>query len=167
MRHAHAKRPAFLRAGICSHLNANWVRCLRRHVWQFAKQVLAGHARLLAAKQLGLPEVPTIRIAHMSAAQKRAYIIADNKLAENAKWDRKMLALEHEAIQLLDPDFDLTISGFGLEEIQIATPATEPNVGCGLGAAQGVLVTHLAGSSSALSLPFCDKVSPKYSAPWN
>lgn len=81
--------------------------------------VLAGHARLLAAKQLGLREVPTIRIGHMSAAQKRAYLIADNKLAENAKWDRKMLALEHEAIQLLDPDFDLTISGFELEEIHI------------------------------------------------
>ena len=81
--------------------------------------VLAGHARLLAATELGLSSVPVIRLAHMSPAQKRAYIIADNKLAENAKWDRKLLALEHDAIQLLDPGFDLTLSGFELDEIEV------------------------------------------------
>jgi DNA modification methylase len=81
--------------------------------------VIAGHARLLAAEKRGMTKVPTIRLAHMSPAQKRAYMIADNKLAENAKWDRKLLALEHEAIQLLDPDFDLTLSGFELDEIEV------------------------------------------------
>ena len=55
----------------------------------------------------------------MTAAQKRAYLIADNKLAESGKWDRNLLALEHEAIQLLDPGFDLTLTGFELDEIEI------------------------------------------------
>lgn len=82
--------------------------------------VLAGHGRLQAAKQLGLAEVPTICLANMTAAQKRAYIIADNRLNETAgSWDRKLLALEHEAIQLLDPAFDLTSTGFALDEIEI------------------------------------------------
>jgi ParB-like chromosome segregation protein Spo0J len=63
--------------------------------------VLAGHARLLAAEELVLTEVPTIRLSHMTPAQKRAYLIADNRLAENAKWDRKLLALEHDAIAQL------------------------------------------------------------------
>ena len=84
-----------------------------------ADGILAGHARLAAARQLGMAEVPTIRLAHMSAVQKRAYIIADNKLAENAKWDPRMLALEHEAIQLLDPEFDLCLMGFELDEIEV------------------------------------------------
>jgi DNA modification methylase len=82
--------------------------------------VLAGHARLEAAKQLGLEEVPTICISHMTPAQKRAYIIADNRLCEiGGKWSRKLLALEHEAIQLLDPEFDLTATGFELDDIEI------------------------------------------------
>ena len=82
--------------------------------------VLAGHGRLEAAKRLGISEVPTIILAHMTAAQKRAYIIADNRLSETAgSWDRKLLALEHEAIQLLDPSFDLTSTGFERDEIEI------------------------------------------------
>src|SRR5688500_4789719 len=74
--------------------------------------VLASNARLKAAQELRLSHVPTIRLSHMSEAQKRAYLIADNKIAENAKWDRRLLALEHEAIQLLEPGFDLTHTGF-------------------------------------------------------
>lgn len=81
--------------------------------------VLAGHLRLEAAKKLGLDQVPTIRLSHMSPAQKRAYIIADNRIAENGGWDRKLLALEHEAIQLLDPSFDLSLTGFDHEEIEV------------------------------------------------
>ena len=81
--------------------------------------VLAGHARLKAAQELRLSHVPTIRLSHMSEAQKRAYLIADNKIAENAKWDRRLLALEHEAIQLLDPGFDLTHTGFDADEIEV------------------------------------------------
>jgi DNA modification methylase len=82
--------------------------------------VIAGHARLEAARLLGIEEVPTICLAHMTAAQKRAYIIADNRMNEIAgTWDRKMLALEHDAIRLLDPAFDLTSTGFSQEDIDI------------------------------------------------
>lgn len=85
-----------------------------------ADNVIAGHCRLEAAKRMGIIEVPTICLSHMTAAEKRAYIIADNRLTEVAgSWDRKLLALEHEAIQLLDSDFDLTLTGFDIEEIQI------------------------------------------------
>lgn len=82
--------------------------------------VLAGHGRLLAAAHLGVSEVPIICLAHMSAAQKRAYIIADNRLTEvGGTWDRKLLAQEHDAIRLLDPDFDLTSTGYELDEIDL------------------------------------------------
>src|SRR6056297_546521 len=56
--------------------------------------IIAGHGRVLAARQLGLREVPVIELAHLSEAQKRAYILADNRLAEEAGWDRELLALE-------------------------------------------------------------------------
>lgn len=82
--------------------------------------VLAGHGRLLAAAKLGLEQVPTICLGHLTAAQKRAYIIADNRLAEiGGTWDRKLLASEHDAIRLLDPEFDLTATGFDTDEIQV------------------------------------------------
>ena len=82
--------------------------------------VLAGHCRLEAAKRLGLEEVPTICLSHMSAAEKRAYIIADNRMNEVVgKWDRGMLALECETIKLLEPDFDLSSTGFKIDEIAI------------------------------------------------
>ncbi len=81
--------------------------------------VLAGHLRLEAAKKLGIKQVPTIKLSHMTAAQKRAYIIADNRIAENGSWDAKLLALEHEAIQLLDPEFDLSLTGFDHDDIEV------------------------------------------------
>jgi DNA modification methylase len=82
--------------------------------------VIAGHCRLEAAKRMGIKEVPTICLSNMTAAQKRAYIIADNRLTEVAgSWDRDLLALEHEAIKLLDSDFDLTLTGFDEDEILI------------------------------------------------
>ncbi len=65
--------------------------------------VLAGHGRLAAARKLSLASVPTICLSHMTKAQKRAYIIADNRLSEMAGWDRAVLAGEFKAIQLLDP----------------------------------------------------------------
>ena len=83
-------------------------------------QVIAGHARLEAAKLLGMGQVPTICLTHMTPAQKRAYIIADNRMNEIAgSWDRKILALEHEAIRLLDPSFDISSTGFSLEDVEI------------------------------------------------
>jgi len=82
--------------------------------------VLAGHGRLLAAAKLGIDMVPTICLAHMTPAQKRSYVIADNRLSEvGGTWDKKLLALEHEAIRLLDPDFDLTSTGFELDDIEV------------------------------------------------
>ncbi|MFC4669432.1 ParB/Srx family N-terminal domain-containing protein, partial [Seohaeicola nanhaiensis] len=56
--------------------------------------IIAGHGRVLAARKLGLAEVPVIELRHLSEAQKRAYILADNRLAEAAGWDRDLLALE-------------------------------------------------------------------------
>ncbi len=82
--------------------------------------VLAGHGRLLAAAMLGIDEVPTIIRSDMSQAQKQAYLIADNRLSEiGGTWDKKLLAREHEAIRLLDPEFDLTSTGFELDDIDI------------------------------------------------
>ena len=90
-------------------------------------RVIAGHGRLLAAEQLGLTEVPICRLEHLSEAQLRAYIIADNKLAENAGWDEELLSLELKYITELDLDFDLEITGFETAEIDILFDAmTEP-----------------------------------------
>ena len=80
-------------------------------------RVLAGHGRLEAAKLLGLSSIPCVRVSHMSEAQKRAYIIADNKLALNAGWDEDLLAEELQALMGLDPGFDLTVTGFSIPEI--------------------------------------------------
>lgn len=77
--------------------------------------VLAGHGRLEAAKLLGMSEVPTICLDGLSAAEKRAYIIADNKIAENAGWDKELLAIEFSA--LIEDSFDLELTGFSSIEI--------------------------------------------------
>jgi hypothetical protein len=81
--------------------------------------VIAGHGRILAAKLLGIYEVPTIRIDHLTTAQKRAYVIADNRLAENAGWDRELLALELQYLSELNLDFESTITGFEIPEIDL------------------------------------------------
>jgi ParB-like chromosome segregation protein Spo0J len=57
-------------------------------------QIIAGHGRVEAAKLLGIESVPALRLSHLSAADKRAYVIADNRLAEKAGWDRELLAIE-------------------------------------------------------------------------
>lgn len=77
--------------------------------------VIAGHGRLLAARKLGLAEVPVIELAHLSEKQKRAYIIADNKLALNAGWDDEMLRVEFE--DLAGEGFDLSLTGFSEDEL--------------------------------------------------
>ncbi len=83
------------------------------------KGVIAGHGRIEAAKLLGMKIVPTIELAHMTKAQKCAYIIADNKLAEDAGWDQELLAEELKYISELDMEFDLTLTGFETAEIDI------------------------------------------------
>ena len=77
--------------------------------------IIAGHGRLLAARNLGMSEVPTIQLAHLSETQRKALIIADNRIALNAGWDEDLLKLELEALQL--DDFDLDILGFDPAEI--------------------------------------------------
>jgi DNA modification methylase len=77
--------------------------------------IIAGHGRVLAARKLGLSEVPCIEIHDMTEAQKRAYVIADNKLAENAGWDKDLLALELG--ELKADGFDLDLIGFDVEDL--------------------------------------------------
>jgi DNA modification methylase len=77
--------------------------------------VVAGHGRLAAAQHLGLPEVPVIELAHLSESQKRAYIIADNRLALDAGWDDELLAAE--LADLDEAGFDLSLTGFDPDEL--------------------------------------------------
>jgi len=77
--------------------------------------IIAGHGRLLAARKLGMIVVPVIELRGMSEAQKRAYVIADNKLALNAGWDSEILSLELGDLQTLG--FDLSLTGFGEDEL--------------------------------------------------
>lgn len=79
--------------------------------------IIAGHGRVMAARKLKLTEVPCIRLSHLSESQKRAYIIADNKLALNAGWDNAMLKLELADLKALD--FDLDLTGFNTDEIDV------------------------------------------------
>ncbi len=81
--------------------------------------LIAGHGRVEAAKRLGLKEVPTICLVKMSKDDIRAYVIADNRLAENAGWDDELLALELGALNDLKIDYDLTLTGFELPEIDV------------------------------------------------
>jgi len=77
--------------------------------------IIAGHGRVMGARQLGLAEVPCIRLGHLTDAQRRAYVIADNRLALNAGWDDAMLALEMR--DLMDEGYDVGLTGFDLKEI--------------------------------------------------
>lgn len=82
--------------------------------------IIAGHGRLAAARKLGLKKIPVIELSHLSPTQKKALIIADNKLALNAGWDNQMLALEFEELEL--EGFDLALTGFGEDEIDALKP---------------------------------------------
>ena len=91
--------------------------------------IIAGHGRVLAARKLGMAEVPTITLYGLSEAQKRAYIIADNKLALNAGWDDELLALELDELQ--QDGFDLLLIGFDdgeLEALMNGPTETEPGL---------------------------------------
>lgn len=80
-------------------------------------EIVAGHGRVMAEKELGLKTVPTVRLSHLSAEERRAYVLADNKLALNAGWDTEILAIELQA--LIDIDFDVTLTGFSLAEVDL------------------------------------------------
>jgi DNA modification methylase len=75
--------------------------------------ILAGHGRWSAAKLLGMTIVPVIQLDHMTEAERRAFAIADNRLAELAGWDEEILAIELQELEALDLDFDLELTGFG------------------------------------------------------
>ena len=80
-------------------------------------EIIAGHGRVMAAKELGLATVPTLKLSHLSPAERRAYVLADNKLALNAGWDNETLAIELQA--LIDIDFDVSLTGFSLAEVDL------------------------------------------------
>lgn len=79
--------------------------------------ILAGHGRVSAARLIGMAEVPCLRFESMTSEQKRAYVIADNKLALNAGWDEDLLAEELKALSELDLGFDLSLTGFSIAEV--------------------------------------------------
>jgi len=84
-------------------------------------EIIAGHGRVAAAKLLGMASVPTLRLSHLTEVDRRAYILADNKLALNAGWDHEILAIELQS--LIDVDFDLEITGFALAEVDLVLDA--------------------------------------------
>lgn len=88
--------------------------------------VIAGHGRILAGKKLGLKEIPTITFVGLTEAQKKAYVIADNKLALNAGWDFETLKYEIECLEELN--FDVDLLGFDVDELDkiMAMPDFEP-----------------------------------------
>lgn len=79
-----------------------------------ANGIIAGHGRVMAAQKLGIKELPCIEASHLTDAQRRAYVIADNKLALNAGWDDELLKIELQDLEAMD--FDLSLTGFSDEE---------------------------------------------------
>jgi ParB-like chromosome segregation protein Spo0J len=82
-------------------------------------QMIVGHGRAEAAKLLGMTKVPTIRLNHLTKAQIRAYVIADNKLAQNAGWDNSILAIELQHLLIDGAGLEVTITGFEIAEIDV------------------------------------------------
>jgi DNA modification methylase len=107
--------------------------------------VIVGHGRVAGAQVAGLRQVPTLRVTHLTKQQIRAYVIADNKLAEKAGWDRTILALELKELSL-SLDFDVSVTGFETPEIDI-------------------LLRELAGASPSPAIPKIDKLKPPVSQP--
>ena len=88
-------------------------------------KVIAGHGRLLACAELGWTEVPTLCLDHLTAAQAGAFMIADNRLTEIAAWDDRLLAQQLKELSLLGLDFDVTITGFEVAEIDLRIASLE------------------------------------------
>lgn len=94
--------------------------------------IIAGHGRVLAAQKLGMEEVPTVELSHLNATQRKAYILADNRMALDAGWDNDLLKLE--LAELKDDGFDLTLTGFdnleltellsGIPDVLASAPST-------------------------------------------
>lgn len=108
--------------------------------------IIAGHARVQAATEIGLPKVPVICLSHLTQAELKAYVIADNRTAELATWDRELLADSIASIELLDDTFDLSITGFDHEEIDllgdyITSKKTKPEAS--LPAVDGIAISRV------------------------
>jgi ParB-like chromosome segregation protein Spo0J len=113
--------------------------------------IIAGHGRVMAARKLGLTEVPCIRLGHLTETQKKAYIIADNRLAEvGGGWDEEMLGLE--LAELREADFDLDLVGFDAGEIEAALNPAEVDFAPGTEDDQGKL-----DEKSPIECPHCRK----------
>jgi len=87
--------------------------------------VIAGHGRLLAARELGMTEVPTLCLDHLTRAQARVFMIADNKLTDNSAWDDRLLAQQLKDLSLLGLDFSLELTGFEMAEIDLRIASLE------------------------------------------
>jgi len=92
------------------------------------RKILCGHARFETLKRLGHAQIPTVGIDHLTEAQKRAFMIADNKIAENATWDEELLSLELDYLTQLDVDVDVDLTGFSMGEIDILLGAVDQTV---------------------------------------
>lgn len=79
----------------------------------------------MAAKRLGIPSVPCIQVGHLSEDELRAYMLADNKIAENAGWDEDLLRVELEYLTTIDLNFDVDLTGFSVAEVDILLGAAE------------------------------------------
>jgi ParB-like chromosome segregation protein Spo0J len=112
--------------------------------------IIAGHGRVMAAQLLGADKVPCIRLSHLTDTQRKAYVIADNKLALNSGWDEAMLGLE--LADLREADFDLDLIGFDADEIEQALNPEEPNFEPGTEDDQGKL-----DEKSPIECPHCHK----------
>jgi DNA modification methylase len=89
--------------------------------------LIAGHGRLMAARKLGMDKVPVIELAYLSETQKKALIIADNKLALNSEWDNELLMIELQ--ELNNEDYDLSVLGFDQDELDALLNPIEPTTG--------------------------------------
>src|SRR5438045_1991803 len=90
-----------------------------------ALNVIAGHGRWLACRELGITEVPTLCLDHLTPAQARAFMIADNRLTEIATWDDRLLAEQLKDLSLLGLDFSLELTGFEMGEIDLRIASLE------------------------------------------
>lgn len=89
-------------------------------------QLIAGHGRVLAAELLGMTQVPTIKLEHLTEAQKRAFMIADNRLTENSAWDKGLLGEQLKELSLLELDFSIEVTGFEVSEIDSTIEGLAP-----------------------------------------
>jgi hypothetical protein len=89
-------------------------------------QVIAGHGRVLAAQLLGMIQVPTIRLEHLTEVQLRAFTIADNRLTENSVWDERLLVEQLKSLSVMELDFRVDVTGFEMGEIEMMIEGPAP-----------------------------------------